>query len=114
MHSNLGAVDATSPNSTPKQSPLAENLTGAGCSGQFTLSYQLLPFSGRSLVSGLPQNRTSTPGWRRGSAISQAALACGVAVGAGSAKKDQFNQIFSSRHRGLAAGLVGRRQPGCS
>jgi hypothetical protein len=60
MHHDRGAADVTSPDSTLKQSPLTENLTGRGCSGQFTLSYQLLPFSGRTLDGALPQNRTTT------------------------------------------------------
>jgi hypothetical protein len=42
---------------SPKTIPSNEgNLTGVAGTGQLTLSYRLLPFSGRSLVGSLPQN----------------------------------------------------------
>jgi len=47
------------------------NNTGGAAGRQFTLSYQLLPFSGRTLVSSVPQSFPCHPGseanrWRRG------------------------------------------------
>jgi hypothetical protein len=44
---------------SPKLPLRRVNLTCAAASGQFTLSYRLLPFSSRTLVGSLPQNRTT-------------------------------------------------------
>ncbi len=66
----LGSVGAAAKRSVPQtfspakpQSPKLPlrrvNLTGAAHHGQFTLSYRLLPFSGRTLDGSPPQNRTT-------------------------------------------------------
>jgi hypothetical protein len=54
-----GLANASARYSSPNIPSNAANLTGVGPSGQLTLSYRLLPFSGRSLVGALPQNRAA-------------------------------------------------------
>src|ERR1700734_3487673 len=54
-----GLADAGARYSIPQLPLERANLTGVVGCGQLTLSYRLLPFSGRSLVGSMPQNRTN-------------------------------------------------------
>src|SRR5215469_14475061 len=52
---NLGMATTANRLDSPETSPPRVNPNAASPRGQFTLSYQLLPFSGRTTVRSLPQ-----------------------------------------------------------